>query len=309
MTPLAHIYGESHVAAAYGLEEAIFLHALMFWYRTNRGNHQNFYDGRWWTYNSVKAFEGIFPWWNGGQIRRIIARCKEKGAMLAGNYSEDRRDRTAWYTPSDDLLELYGESENCICRKQQMQLAGMAETFDENGKCIQRNTWGNHGGADMDNPPVVPQEGDAPPTEAESAPPAEAKDGVPNEAQHSGADGGSPQGKVRSAPAGGKPNRKARRYKYAPEHKPERFEQFWAYYPGGGSRLRAVSAWDNLAPDDALIDEMARALKRQKDTQQWQEGIGIPHASTWLNQRRWTDKLPEPVRPRDTGGWADDPER
>lgn len=152
-----------------------------------------------------------------------------------------------------------------------------------------------------DIPPYSPPEGDAPP--------AEVKDGVPNEAQHSGADGGSPQGEVRSAPAGGKPNRKARRYKYAPEHKPERFEQFWAYYPGGGSRLRAVSAWDNLAPDDALIDEMARALKRQKDTQQWQEGIGIPHASTWLNQRRWTDKLPEPVRPRDTGGWAGDPER
>ena len=57
-----------------------------------------------------------------------------------------------------------------------------------------------------------------------------------------------------------------------------------------------------LYPGLPLIDpaeEMARALKRQKDTQQWQEGIGIPHASTWLNQRRWTDKLPEPVRPRE----------
>lgn len=105
----------------------------------------------------------------------------------------------------------------------------------------------------------------------------------------------------------GKP-RKARRYKYEPEHKPERFEQFWAYYPGGGSRLRAVSAWDNLAPDDALIDEMARALKRQKASQQWREGIGIPHASTWLNQRRWTDKLPEAAPPQGSGGWAPDPE-
>ena len=135
MTPLAHIYGESHVAQVYGLEEAIFLHSLMFWYRTNRGNDQNFHDGRWWTYNSVKAFEEIFPWWNGGQIRRIITRCREKGAVLAGNYNEDQRDRTAWYTPSDELLELYGESANCICRNQQMQTPEPSETFDETCKC------------------------------------------------------------------------------------------------------------------------------------------------------------------------------
>lgn len=102
--------------------------------------------------------------------------------------------------------------------------------------------------------------------------------------------------------------RKPRQSKYVPEHKPERFEQFWAYYPGGGSRLRAVAAWDNLAPSDELIDEMARALKRQKASRQWQDGVGIPHASTWLNQQRWTDKLPEASKPQGSGRWAPDPE-
>lgn len=103
--------------------------------------------------------------------------------------------------------------------------------------------------------------------------------------------------------------RKPRQGKSTPEHAPERFEQFWEFYPGGGSRLKAVAAWDALAPSDELIDEMARALKRQKASRQWQEGVGIPHASTWLNQRRWTDKLPEEPRPQGTSsGWADDPE-
>lgn len=145
MKALAHISGESHVAAVYGLEEAVFLHPLMFWYRTNRGNDTNFRDGRWWTYNSVKAFEGVFPWWNAGQIRRIITRCKEKGALLSGACNEDRRDRTAWYTPSDDLLELYGELENttCICQKRQPQLPEPASSPDENGKCNKRKPWGN----------------------------------------------------------------------------------------------------------------------------------------------------------------------
>jgi len=102
--------------------------------------------------------------------------------------------------------------------------------------------------------------------------------------------------------------RRSRQKKSVPTHAPERFEQFWSAYPWGGSRLKAVEAWDALAPSDALINEMARALKRQMATPQWREGIGIPHACRWLSNQRWTDKLPDAPRPRDTGGWAEDPE-
>ncbi len=275
MTPLAHIYGESCAAVKYGLEEAVFLDAIMFWYRTNRGNAKpvHFHDGRWWTYNSVKTFEDVFPWWNAGQIRRIITRCKDKGALLVGNYNKDQRDRTAWYTPSDELLELYGE-EKCNCRKQQMDVPAPSTECDENGEALPCNTHVNN---NMD-PPCSPPKGDGAP--AESAP------------------------VDKPAP---KP-RRTRQKKSVPTHVPDRFEQFWAAYPGGGSRLKAVAAWDALAPDDGLIDEMARALKRQLRSPQWRDGVGIPHASTWLNQRRWTDKLPETPAPRNTGGWADDPE-
>ena len=281
MTPLVHINAEAHVAAAYGLEEAIFLHSLMFWYRTNRGNGQNFHDGRWWTYNSVKTFEGIFPWWTGAQIRRIIARCREKGAMLAGNYNKDQRDRTAWYTPSDELLNLYGESVNCICQNEQMQASESADSFDGTSKPLPCS---NHVETNMI--PPNPPEGDA------SAPGAE------------------PGSQPEAAPADklqGKP-RKPRRKKSVPDHAPERFEQFWQAYPVGGSRLKAVEAWDALAPSDELINEMALALKRQMRTQQWRDGIGIPHACRWLSNQRWTDKLPELPKPQSSGGWADDPE-
>lgn len=312
-TALTQISGYAHVAARYGFEEAVFLHSVMFWYRTNRGNGQHFHEDRWWTYNSVKAFEEIFPWWNGGQIRRIIARCREKGALLAGDFNEDRRDRTAWYSPSDELLELYGENANCICRKQQMQLPEPAQSFDENGKCNIRKPCGNHG--ETEDPPYSPPEGDASPTEPEKGTPVEAqRSGFDGERRHGGADELSPKGEARDAqlaPARDKPapkSRRSRQKKSVPAHAPERFEQFWAAYPGGGSRLRAVAAWDALAPDDGLIDEMARALKRQMRSPQWREGIGIPHASTWLNNARWTDKLPEPPRARDGGTTRWDPE-
>lgn len=84
-----------------------------------------------------------------------------------------------------------------------------------------------------------------------------------------------------------------------PVWKPERFEKFWNYYPrmSDGSkpaRARAVKAWDKLRPDDTTIDQMATALQRQKRSEQWQRGIGIPYASSWINGRRWEDDYEEP---------------
>lgn len=89
------------------------------------------------------------------------------------------------------------------------------------------------------------------------------------------------------APQGGrraKPSPKA-----APDWKPERFAGFWSFYPRGEKKQAAIRAWDALRPDDALIDEIGRALKRQKASEEWQRGVGIPYASSYLNGARWTD--------------------
>lgn len=110
-------------------------------------------------------------------------------------------------------------------------------------------------------------------------------------------------------PQGG---RRKREPKKAPEWKPERFAAFWDSYPRGESKQAAITAWDKLQPDDELLVTMAKALKRQMQTELWRRGIGIPYASTWLNQRRWEDKLVSPSDPEHTDPekqqWADDPE-
>ena len=75
-----------------------------------------------------------------------------------------------------------------------------------------------------------------------------------------------------------------------PAWKPERFAAFWKYYPRGEKPRAAAAAWDKLRPDDTLIDDIARALKRQMASEEWQRGVGIPYAATYLNQRRWEDR-------------------
>ena len=94
-------------------------------------------------------------------------------------------------------------------------------------------------------------------------------------------------------PAKRKRQRKAARD--APDWKPERFAGFWEYYPRGEGKQKAMDAWDKLQPDDELINKIAAALRRQKASEDWQRGFGIPHASTYLNQRRWEDELRDPV--------------
>lgn len=88
--------------------------------------------------------------------------------------------------------------------------------------------------------------------------------------------------------------------KSTPKWKPERFEAFWRYYPaipdgnGRGRRPakdRAARAWDRLRPDDQTLARMGLALRRQKESRQWREGVGIPYASTWLNRRAWEEEL------------------
>lgn len=90
-------------------------------------------------------------------------------------------------------------------------------------------------------------------------------------------------------PKGGRrePKRDAKK---EPDWQPERFKAFWAAYPRGESKQAAIAAWDKLHADEGLLDLMAAALKRQLSSPDWQRGIGIPYASTWLNKRRWEDE-------------------
>ncbi len=154
ITPLTFINGLGPVALRYGLEEAIFLHAIVFWTRTNRSNDRNFRDGRWWTYNSVKGLTELFPWWSAKQIRRIINSCRDQGAILVANYNKDGRDRTIWYSPSDDLLALYNEDGMgiCILPNGKMQMPNRADESAQMGTPLPCN---NH----VNNTPLPPKGG------------------------------------------------------------------------------------------------------------------------------------------------------
>ncbi len=98
------------------------------------------------------------------------------------------------------------------------------------------------------------------------------------------------------------PKRKRRAAKAAPDYKPDIFARFWAAYPRGEDKQGAIAAWDELRPDDATLHAMSRALVRQKASEEWRRGIGIPYAVRWLRRRRWEDEIRATAPPPEERG-------
>jgi len=70
----------------------------------------------------------------------------------------------------------------------------------------------------------------------------------------------------------------------------EDFDLFWGEYPRKVNKKTAQIAWRNLSKTDKK-----RARDGLKDFPFSKEERFIPHASTWLRQRRWEDETEEEV--------------
>jgi hypothetical protein len=83
-------------AVLHGVECAIVLSNIRFWTAKNKANGRHCHQGRYWTYNSVKAWSELFPYWNENKMRRILENLENSGAILTGNFNENPYDRTKW---------------------------------------------------------------------------------------------------------------------------------------------------------------------------------------------------------------------
>mgnify|MGYP001612200185 CR=1 FL=1 len=69
------------------------------------------------------------------------------------------------------------------------------------------------------------------------------------------------------------------------------FELFWAIYPRQRhvNKLKAHKVWEKIK-DIPSIDVLRKAIESQRQALKWDEKPEyIPHASTWLNGKRWED--------------------
>lgn len=89
------------LAVKYGVTEAIILNHFEYWIELNKSNEKNYYEGRYWTFNSMKAFSEIFPYLSLKKIRNALKHLQDEGLILTGNFNRSSYDRTLWYAFSD----------------------------------------------------------------------------------------------------------------------------------------------------------------------------------------------------------------
>jgi len=82
------------IAKKYGIEIAILLDNIIFWTAKNKANKKHFYDGKYWTYNSARAFTELFPYFNQIKIKRLLQSMKEENLIYVGNFNKNSYDRT-----------------------------------------------------------------------------------------------------------------------------------------------------------------------------------------------------------------------
>ena len=116
------------IAKELGILEAILLNNLWFRKEKNKANNVNFYDGCYWTYNSTRAFNELFPYVSQRQIQNALKKLIEKEILKTGNYNKIAYDRTLWYEIT--------EKGKCIMQKCKMEDANLLNGLGNNDEPI-----------------------------------------------------------------------------------------------------------------------------------------------------------------------------
>lgn len=119
------------LAREYGIAEALILKQVYYWVLKNKESNKNFYDGKFWTYNTIKAYQEMFPYLSIRQLRYSFDKLINKGLILKKHLSK-QRDRTCWYTLTDKGF--------AICQNCQMHLSIVSNGIDKIDKSINKDT-------------------------------------------------------------------------------------------------------------------------------------------------------------------------
>lgn len=116
------------IAKEYGIAAAIILNHLDFWIEKNIANDSNYFDGEYWTYNSIKAMKTLYPYMSEKKIRSALNKLKDEDLIKTGNYNKSAYDRTLWYALTEK-----GKS---ILQNGKMEIPKKENGNTEKVKCI-----------------------------------------------------------------------------------------------------------------------------------------------------------------------------
>lgn len=121
-----YLNGNPRIAVDFGVNVSIFVQKLAEWTFLNLANKKNLHDGHCWSFNTLEAYEEIFPWWSKRQLETLINNAVKDGLVLKGNYNQHKYDRTCWYALTTKALHYYPELTT------EIHLQRLAESISQN---------------------------------------------------------------------------------------------------------------------------------------------------------------------------------
>lgn len=114
MSNQAHtiISGHSHtfdtgIAETLGLHAAIVFNHIVYWLKINcRKENANFYEGKYWMYETQKQMADFFGYLKEDDVWKAIKKLLDAGLLIKGNFNKSPFDKTGWYTTTDQEIFL-----------------------------------------------------------------------------------------------------------------------------------------------------------------------------------------------------------
>ena len=87
------------LAKAIGLNEAIVLQQIHYWLNINQKKNKNFFNNRYWTYNTFDAWHAEnFSFWSLRTVKTIFKHLEAKKILLSCKPKSKHSDHTKWYS-------------------------------------------------------------------------------------------------------------------------------------------------------------------------------------------------------------------
>lgn len=145
------------VAKDVGVIPAVIFNHILFWIRHNEANETNYNDGKFWTYNSNKAFQAQFDYLSKKQIETAIAKLKEAGYIETGNYNKMPFDRTLWFALGPSGIA-FDKADKTISASGEIHFPKTGNGDSQNGEPIPDNKPDR---LTDNNPPIYSPQGEA----------------------------------------------------------------------------------------------------------------------------------------------------
>jgi len=96
---------QPELAMIIGYKEALILQQIHYWVENAKADQRNFYDGRYWVYNTYKKWQEQFPFIKVDTVKKTILKLEKLNLLITGNYNKYGYDKTKWYSVDYERLK------------------------------------------------------------------------------------------------------------------------------------------------------------------------------------------------------------